>query len=579
VYVKRSKQKNGRVSISIAEGRWEDGTSRSRTVMGFGYLDVLESAHPDALGYVQGICDRLNAEKAEAKHAVSLEVHPMQKIDARTGGLKNIGCAIPLAYYRLLGIERTLRNRARGKGHKYDVNAVMRLLVLERMIAPGSKKAAWENRDGYFFRSDFSPADVYRSLDFFAHCKEALVAAANKAVSAHHKRDLEDAYYDVTNYYFEIDAPDGLRKEGVSKERRRRPIVQMGLMQDKDGIPMSFNVFPGDTPDCLTMLPAMAQAKRDLGCGRMVMVAGKGLNTSTNIAAITLDKNGFVFPQSIRGTKSPASLTDWVVSPEGHRAKKDDRDGPGFKVKSRLDTKAVYVEGADGKRHRVDIDVKVVAFWSAKYDRRAKRERAKVVERAHALVKDPGAYERATHYGAAKYVRNITFDKKTGEALADAGKHPCIDEGLIARQERLDGYYVIITSEMQLSDERIIEIYRGLWRIEEAFKVTKSCLGARPVFVWTPAHIHAHFLICYLALMIIRLIQYDTGFAYSAEPIIEEIAKMRGVRLEDNWWRFFHRSALSDKLAATVGLDLTRMNLRLSEVKGLLAKARLPQGK
>lgn len=579
--VKPTTAKNGRVNLSIVEGVWDPQKKRSRqvTARGLGYKDVLDTEHGDGMAWAQALCDELNAERAASKQAVVLEIHPDEKIDKRAENVKNIGSAIPLAYYNMLGIERVLRNHSRGRRFGYDVNAICRLLVAERIIEPDSKLSAWQNRGNYFFKSDFTDDDVYRSLTFTAERKDAIISAMNKAVSAHHKRNLKDVYYDVTNYYFEIDEEDELRKNGISKEHRRKPIVQMGMMQDRDGIPINFNVFPGNTSDCLTMLPSMLAARRDVGASRMVTVADKGLNTSTNIAAIVLDGNGFVFSQSIRGTKSSEELTNWVVSPYGYRAIPKDEDGPDFKIKSRQDTKAVHVQGDDGKTKDVGIAVKVVAFWSSKYDKRAKRERAKVLEKARGLVADPSSYDKAIHYGAAKYVRNVAFDKKTGEVLVDAAHAPCLDAELVAKEERLDGYYVIITSETGLADEKIIDIYRGLWRIEESFKVTKSVLSARPVFVWTPEHITAHFLICYIALSILRLIQYDTGYAYSAEAIAEEIRQMCGVHLEGNWWRFYHRTDTSEALCKIVGIDLSRKNMQLADVRHVFATAKEAKAK
>jgi transposase len=574
VFVKETRYKNGRVNLAIIEGRWERGQSRQRTVRKLGYVDVLEKEHDDARAWAQALCGTMNAERAAATTAVAIEIHPMEKIDARTEGAKNIGVAIPLYYYNSLGIERTLRNHVRGQGIEYDPNAVMRLLCAERLIDPGSKLAAWSRRDHHFFRSDFSDDDAYRALDVFAKSAEAIVAAMNRAIAKMHKRDLRSVYYDVTNYYFEIDAEDDLRKKGVSKEHRPKPIVQMGLAQDSDGIPLGFQIFPGNTNDCETMLPIMKKMRKQAGSGRHIMVADKGLNTSTNIAAITLDGNGFVLSQSIRGKKSPKELREWTVSDEGYRVRKDDTDGPDFKCKSRQDVKLAHVLGPDEKTKDVDIDVKVVAFWSSKYARRAKCERAKAIEKARVLAADPSKYDKAIHFGAAKYLKGVHIDKKTGEMLTGAGCVPCIDEDMIAAEERLDGYYVIITSETDMPDSQIIDTYRGLWRIEESFKVTKSCLKSRPVFVWTDSHIRAHFLICYIALAITRLIQYDTGFRYSAEAILENIRRMVGVHLEDNWWVFSHRNEITDALCRTVGINLTRKYMQLSEIRHEMAKVR-----
>jgi transposase len=572
MYVKQTRLKNGTINVSIVQAYWQDGRSRSRTVRGLGRLDLLNAEHGDGLTWAKRLCEELNCKAADEAAAVSIDIYPKQRIDKRSQNIKNIGCVIPLTYYNSLGIEKTLRNHSTDRRFDFDINAVVRLLVTDRMVSFGSKLSAFGEKDGYFFRTDFGEDDIYRSLDFIFECKDALVSAINRAIGKRHERNLTDAYYDVTNYYFEIDDEDVLRRNGVSKEKRRKPIVQLGLLQDSDGIPLNFDVFAGNTNDCETMLPIMGNTRRDLGLRRVVMVADKGLNTSSNIAACTLDGNGFVFSQSIRGTKSPEELRRWVTSEDGYQTRPDDEGGPEFKIKSRQDTKVIHIEGDAGKTKDVEVEVKVVAFWSAKYDHRAKVERAKVLAKAQALVKNPSSYDRVIHYGAARYIKGVIINKKTGELDTQSGCVPTIDTELIAEEEHLDGYYCIVTSEYGLADKKIVDIYRGLWRIEEAFKVTKSHLKSRPVYVRTPEHIKAHFLIYYIALVIIRLIQKDTGYRYSAGAILSEIAQLNGIHLKGNWWRFYHRSDLSDELAKTVGLDLSLANMQLTDIKKLLKK-------
>ena len=459
----------------------------------------------------------------------------------------------------------------RGSGAEYDLNAVLRLLVCERVVEPGSKLAAWGNRGRYFFRADFSEDDVYRALDELAAARGPVVSAMNRSIAAAGMRDLSCVYYDVTNYYFEADGEDGLRMKGVSKEHRRSPIVQMGLLQDANGVPIAYRKFPGNTADCQTMIPVLADMKRDHGLDRVVAVADKGLNCSDNIAAAQASGDGFVLSQSVRGTKSDGPLKAWVLDGAGYAAKTE--DGCKFKSKSMQGYKTVHLKAADtasGKAEDVEVEVKYVAFWSEKYERRARREREKAVEKAKALVASPGSYTKATSYGAAQYVRNLAFDKETGEVVD--GSRLELDLEAIAEAEKYDGYYLIVTSETGWDDGRVIDTYRELWRIEESFKVTKSELGTRPVYVWTPEHIEAHFLTCYIALVILRLLQLATGLPCSR--IREEIAAMNGVNMDANWWVFGHRTDESDMVAEAVGLEELKLkNLTTGKAREILAKA------
>ena len=573
MHLKQTRQKSGKTNLSVVESWWDPKTKRSRqrTVENLGYLEDLAAGHADPIAWGKERAAELTEAKRASEQAAPIEVHPAQKIDKRADNRKNIGCAVALSQYAALGIERPLRNHMRGSGAEYDLNAVARLLVCERICSPGSKLSAWNNRGEYFFRTDFSDDDVYRALDELAAAKGAVVSAMNRSVAAAGVRDMSCVYYDVTNYYFEADGEDELRRKGVGKEHRPGPIVQMGLLQDADGIPIAYRKFPGNAADCTTVIPVLADLKRDHGLERVVAVADKGLNCSDNIAAAAASGDGFVFSQSVRGTKSDRGLKAWVTSEEGYACRTE--GGARFKSKSKQGYKTVHLKASDtasGKAEDVRVDVKYVAFWSEKYERRARREREEAIEKAKRLVADPGSYTKATSHGAAQYVKNLAFDGETGEVVA--GRKLELDLEAIAEAERYDGYYLIVTSETGWDDGRVIDAYRELWRIEESFEVTKSELRTRPVFVWTPDHIEAHFLVCYIALVILRLLQLATGLPCGR--IRGEIAAMSGTNMDANWWVFDHRTDESDILVEAVGLEELKLkNLTTGKAMEILAKA------
>ena len=574
MYLHKSERKGG-TYLSIVEGYREGGKVKHRTVESLGYVDdLMEEYGPDPIAHFKRVCKNRNAAKEAEAQSVAIEIHPRQRIDKRAVARKNIGSAVLLAAYSALGVETVVRNATRGSKAGYDANAVMRLLAVERILDPGSKKQAWENRDRYFFRTEFELADAYRALDVLCGCRDRVVSAINRAVDKMGVRDTACVFYDVTNYYFEVDEPGGLRQKGMSKEHRKSPIVQMGLLQDSGGIPIGYRLFPGNTPDACTMLDVLAGMKRDYGCQRVVVVGDKGNNCSANIAALAARGDGFVCSQSIRGMKSDAELKGWVLSDAGYACTRDGEGRVTYKVKSKQGYKTVAVEDPDGKKRKVDVDVKYVAFWSEKYQKRARRERQAAIDKARRLVADPGAYTAATHFGAAKYVKGVRADAETGE-LVEAADVLEFDEERLAAEEACDGYYCIVTSETEMSDSEVIEAYRGLWRIEESFKVTKSDLETRPVYVSREEHIEAHFLTCYVALCILRIIQAATGGKYSARVIADELSAMCGTHLEGSWWRFDHRTDASDDLCRMAGVDLTRQNMQLKDIKAILSQAKL----
>lgn len=572
MYLKRTPQKTGRIHLAIAQSYRKDGKNKTRTVESLGYLDEYTGVYDDPIAHFEEVARQMTAVERDIAAPVQITIHPMQKIDIRQGVMrKNIGSTIALYHYNSLGIESTLRNSARARRFAYDPNAIMRLLVLERMLDPGSKLSAHTNRHNYFFKSDFTEDDVYRALDFFSECKDKVIASMNRQIESAGKRDMTSVFYDVTNYHFATEKTDDLRKPGVAKlkSKAKNPLVQMGLLQDRNAIPITYKLFPGNANDCTTLMPTLSDLKKHYKIDNVVVVADKGINTSDNIATCILDGNDYVLSQSIRGTKSTDELRRWVLSNVGYEQNKEKT----FKKKSRQDMKVIHIRDKEGKiLEDVEVEVKVVAFWSEKYEARSRHKRLETLTKAEELIRSPGAYTKATHYGGAKYVKNITINKKTGEILEDAGKHAMLDKDAIAKAEECDGYYCIITSKTKWSDEQIIDTYKGLWQIEEAFKITKSDIDSRPVYVWTKEHIEAHFLTCYIALSLLRLIQYDTDFAHSAAAIIEELKAMSGSHEEANWWLFNHRSRLSDTLAASVGLDLSRKRMRLEEIKKILAQ-------
>lgn len=575
MYLHKSKRKDGRVYLSLVEAYRQDGKKRMRTVESLGYLDELQGLYEDPVAHFKGVCDDANAAAAAAAQTVQVEIHPMQKMRGDEAYRKNVGSAAIVGLYGELGVEQVVRNHVRGRRLGFDANAVMRLLTVERILDPGSKKKAWENRGRHFFRCDFSLDDTYRALDALCSCRDKVVSAINRSVDRMGMRDTSCVLYDVTNYYFEVDEPDGedgLRQKGASKEHRRSPIVQMGLLQDSNGIPIGYRLFPGSTPDPSTMLGVLSEMKHDYGQERVVVVGDKGNNCSANIAALAARGDGFVYSQSIRGTKSDAALKGWVLSGEGYEQR-----GEGFKVKSMQGVKTVTVEGPDGARRKVGVDVKYVAFWSEKYARRARRERQAAVDKARGLVASPGAYAAATHYGAARYVRGLTVDRATGELLG-AAVAPEFDEERLAADEACDGYYLIVTSETGMGDDDIIEAYRGLWKIEESFKVTKSDLETRPVYVSRREHIEAHFLTCYVALCILRIMQARCGGRYSAGRIASELAALGCTNVAGNWWVFDHRSEVTDELCRMAGFDASRRFAQTKDIKVMFSKAKRRPG-
>lgn len=572
MYLRKSKKPNGRTYLTIVQGyRDENGKNRARTVKSLGYVDALEAELGDPVAHFEEECRRMTAEAARAEAPIAVELTASKKIDKRAEGRVELGAAVPSAYlHRDLGIWSFFERKRTARGFSYDPCRILELLVWDRIAHPSSKHAAWEARERFPRKCGFTADDVYRCLTYLDGNADALVSSMNASLEeSRGPRDASCLYYDVTNYYFECGEEDGFRMRGVSKEHRPSPIVQMGLFLDSDGLPLGYELFPGNRNDMTTLLPAMSKAGvRDLPRGeRVVVVADKGLNTSANIAACVLDGNGYIFSQSVR--KATRGLKSWVLDDAGY----EESASGSFKIKSRVSEKAVYVAGEDGKRRRVMVPVKEVAFWSRDYFERSRRERAKVVEKSRAAVAR-GDMSSAAAKTSVRYAKDVPVVRETGEA---ADHNWVIDEDRIAADEAMDGYYCIVTSEQDMDDREVIDAYRGLWRIEESFRVMKGDLDARPVYCSTESHIRAHFLVCYIALLAMRLMQLDTGRKYSAAQISEALAGVTGHLMDRNLYLFDYRTDLTDELAGAVGIDLSRQVLTRGQIRSIMADVKKPR--
>ena len=277
-------KKTGRILLTFAESFRENGKVKHRTVERLGYLDEFTSLYEDPIAHLKAVAKQKTEEKANSHVLLSYTVDSREPLVSGTQNRKNIGY-MPLSHlYHALELPRFFANRQRNLKVQYSLNAMFSLLVYSRILSPASKKKTFEGKERFFERTDFSLDDVYRALTYFGHYADALKVFLHKQVQALYGRATDLMFYDVTNYYFEIDEPDELRRKGVSKEHRPNPIVQMGLLMDSQGLPVTYELFSGNTNDCETLMPILQKVRQDYRIGRFIVVADRGLNTSNNTA-------------------------------------------------------------------------------------------------------------------------------------------------------------------------------------------------------------------------------------------------------------------------------------------------------
>ena len=405
---------------------------------------------------------------------------------------------------------------------QYDVYGFAKLLIFGRLLNPASKYATVRQNEDYYepVLNDFNPDNVYDTLDFIANNKDKIIRRINTNLVKKARRSPEIIYYDVTNFYFEIGSPDedilddegnilekGQRKMGVCKEERRLPIVQMGLFMDDAGIPIAIETFPGNTLDHLTLRPALKKNIDGLDFSRFIMIADRGICNYQNLLHILDAGNGYIVSKSL--LKSTGKEQEWAYSDEDFISVSDD-----FKYKSRIVKKNVKDENGNKRI----VEEKVVVYWSRKFQFRAEQENKKFLDFLQKLQEHPENFRITAVQSKSlrKFFKKECINEKTGEILDSSKIRGLVDFNKVAEYRKSLGYYQIITSELTMDAQDVIDKYHGLTQSEDQFRVMKGDLDTRPLYVRTPEHVTAHLLICMISLILLRIIQKrlkDSGAA------------------------------------------------------------------
>jgi len=498
-------KRNGKTKtwVCVVEGyRPGPGLSpKQRTIKGFGYLED----QPDSEAFMNEV-RKFNASFKDNVE-LRIEVASNAVMYTKENRQQNYGYRFLQSVYDRLGIDKFINGREKSRRSRiwHETEEIFLFLVMLRILSPGSKRANSRKRDNFYGMDvKFTLPNIYNALDRIADCEIGLQRHLNEAVKGFIGRDIAHVFYDVTNCYFEIDFPaseDDLRQRGVSKEHRLDPIVGLGLFMDTNGLPVGMTVFPGNTSEVTTLEPAMRDVKGAYGLGRLVVVADKGLNSSNNINRIVNNGDGFVVSQSLRGTKGTR-----------YRARVFDKNGYIENADGSYRYKMFEEEydGLDAEGNKVKRRRKVLIYWSRAAAARTRRKREEKLNKAERAVHN-GVY--GIKRGHDKYLKEQVVVKKTGECFEDPEikKVKSVDMAKAEADAMYDGYDCIITSELQYDEAQIRAAYGGLWRIEQSFRIMKTDLYARPVFVRTKEHVRAHFLICFTALLIVRIIQHRMG--------------------------------------------------------------------
>lgn len=560
-YIKTTTNKEGRTHVYLVEGYRKDGKVKQRIIHKYGLLDELEAVEP-------GILERL---KKEAKAGLlnsnqTIQVtydllEPMNEPDKSYGWMVLDNLFEELKLHDFMKKVKTKSN--------YDLSTALKLLVFQRILNPNSKLATVASQADLFGDWDINLNAIYRYLDKLAEIKNDIQLHLHQEISRLTNREGRLVFYDVTNYYFETDIPDeeeisedgevirvGLRRRGPSKEHRPKPIVQLGLFMDTNGIPISYKLFRGNQTDPVTYLPAVEEIKKQFGIERIIVVADKAMNSKTNVSAMFEQGDGWLFSQKHRGKRgAPKDIQEQILNPEDWHFNQTET----FAKKSYIRSRKLGT-----RKNAPVVEEKVVITWSKKYADRERIRREGALEYASKLT-NAELFRQTSKKGGKKYLDLSYLDKETGE-LKPFSPIIKIDKDQVEFDAQFDGINVLVTSEINMSDEAILDSYKQLSKIEDCFRVTKTEIESRPVYVWTEKHIQAHFLTCFIALILIRLLQYKTNWVMSPARMINALNSAKATHLQDDYYRLQENSDMKE-LNKLLGHDWQRGIVKFEELK------------
>lgn len=508
-FLRQEKKKKG-TYLQMYDSFWdkEKKESRTKNVMAFGYVEELISEEiPDPVAYYKDFVAKKNKERA----AFLAEKSRPRAFSSAVE--KYAGHFLLHTLLAELNVKETIDILASQMRFQFSIYDMMAQLIYARVIAPCSKSKTVSCVFPHLYRSvPISEDQVYDGCSFIGASYKKYIELFNHCYGQHYKRDFSSVFFDCTNYYFEIDLPGEDRQKGPSKENRHDPIIGQALLLDADLVPLAMQMYPGnesEKPYIRKVIDEMKQ--RHKVSGKTVQVADKGLNCARNIyAAVKEAKDGYLFSKSIHGKNLSGKEKKWVLLENDANVFTDYTDEKGrllFRLKSCVDTFSYQfkeTEPETGKEATTTFSVteKRIVSYNPALAKKQKAEIMKMVDKATNYT----TYKKMAREDlgdCAKYIKVTNKDKK-GKEIKPLME---IDQDKIDEDLKYAGYNLLVTSELSMDPLQIYHTYHGLWKIEESFRITKSFLDARPVYAQKKETIYGHFLICYLSLFLLRVLE------------------------------------------------------------------------
>ena len=528
-------------------------------------LQAMLGEGADVMGWARARARELTEAEREMTRKVAVTYDPTRLIDPGGRATFNVGYLFLKAAYHEVGLPAACEAAAEGRRFDFDLDEILSRLVYARVLEPGSKRAACEFADELAEPRSFSQHQVYRALSVLAESSEDIQAACYHASEAARHRETRRLYYDCTNYYFEITDEDGFRMYGPSKEHRPSPIVGMGLMMDADGMPLAFDLYPGNQSEQPTLTPLEERIRKDMGLDRFVVCTDAGLASAANRRFNSRGELHFVTTISLKGQRR--EIKAWARDPSGWSAFGREGEFDLGEVRSRADDpacpeaerrslyaatfyKTMFCGLDDGEGG--ELEQTLIATYSLKYRDFQRAIRDQQLERARRACAD-GAAKRHRK-GPKDPMRFVASVSVTGDGEVAETTTFSIDEARVAEEASWDGLYGLATSLDERDAAGVVKVAAGRWEVEECFQIMKSEFEARPVYLSREDRIRAHFLTCFLALLLYRVVERRLGGRFTCPEIVAKLREMRMERVPGEGWRpLYVRDGLTDALHEAFG--------------------------
>jgi len=532
--------------VRLVESFRENGKVKHKVILNLGRKELIEG-NPSF--------KRL-AERLLELSSGAVKMNPLQTSE---GVLRNYGFVVYRKLWSFFGLDNFFtRLKENHVKLQFDLNAVVFLMAVQHLLSPRSKLATFEQRELYLGIPEMDLNHLYRSLDLLAENKEAIENYIFERNRSLFNMSVDVVFYDVTTFHFESVREDGFRDFGFSKDNKINEVqIVMGLLIDCEGRPIGYELFPGNTLDSKTLERSLDKLRDRFHIRQVIIVADKGLNSKLNLGRIKA--RGYDYIVASRLKKMPRRILNQVFDPDGYTslnptfmAQKSQDVPDQFRYKV-IDHTTRY---RDDEGKIVQLADKLVITYSEKRAQKDRADRNRLVEKAVSLLKEPAKIKASNKKGGKRFILHKSENDQY-----------CLDEKAIATDEKFDGYYAIQSSLPDLSAEAVLEAYHTLWKIEESFRIMKSTLEVRPIFHWTEQRIKGHFVVCFLAFLLERTLEFKlkkNKFTMSPSEIREALNSLLFTELE------IHGQPYLIKMKPTEGANKILRLLRIAPPKNIL---------